>query len=148
MTPTGFPTRVRASLRARGQRGHEAEDRDVWSRYGEIEICEREQLADPVTIAIRGRTWPLIGAIAHAVLRLGGAEIPESVPIGRGFRLVHGGPGVVIHRKTTIGDGVTVFQGVTLGRADIYLDSDATEFRGIVVEDNVTLCAGAKYSRS
>jgi serine O-acetyltransferase len=51
---------------------------------------------------------------------------------------------VVIHPSTTIGNNVTVFQGVTLGRADIYRSNETTPFEGIVLEDNVTVCAGAK----
>jgi serine O-acetyltransferase len=99
---------------------------------------------DIVGAAIRARRVPLVGAAATIFLRAGGAEIPRSVVIGRGFRLVHGGSGVVIHPKTVIGDRVAVFQGVTIGRADIFRPNDATPFEGIVIEDGVVLCAGAK----
>lgn len=104
----------------------------------------RIRVPNAVNVAIRVRSWPMLGTIAHAVLRLGGAEIPPSVRIGPGFRLVHGGSGVVIHGATTIGAGVTIFQGVTIGRADFPSASDMAPIRGVVVEDGVTLGAGAK----
>ena len=104
----------------------------------------RMRVPNAVNVAIRARDWPMLGTIAHAVLRLGGAEIPPSVRIGPGFRLVHGGSGVVIHGTTTIGARVTIFQGVTVGRADIHVAGDTTAFRGVVLEDGVTLSAGAK----
>lgn len=99
---------------------------------------------DIVGALIRARRLPVIGAPATFLLRIGGAEIPRSVVIGRSFRLVHGGSGVVIHPKTVIGDRVAVFQGVTIGRADIYQPNDASPFERIVIEDGVVLCAGAK----
>lgn len=98
----------------------------------------------PLDLVIRARSLPILGRLAYFVVRLAGAEIPRSVRIGRHFRLVHGGSGVVIHPNTTIGNNVTVFQGVTLGRGDIYRSNQETPFVGIVVEDNVTVCAGAK----
>jgi serine O-acetyltransferase len=102
------------------------------------------RVPNPVNVAIRARTWPMSGALAHALLRLGGAEISPSVRIGPGFRLVHGGSGVVIHPTTTIGAGVTIFQGVTVGRAGVHEASDPMAVEGVVIEDGVTLGAGAK----
>ena len=64
--------------------------------------------------------------------------------IGPGFLLHHGGVGVVIHPKTTIGARVGIYPGVTLGRADVYRASSASKFVGLVVEDDAILGAGAK----
>ena len=56
----------------------------------------------------------------------------------------HGGVGVVIHPKTTIGKNVSVYPGVTLGRADVYRPIQASKFEGLRVGDDVILGAGAK----
>jgi serine O-acetyltransferase len=86
----------------------------------------------------------LFGKLAYFMLKLLGVEIPVSVEIGPGFLLHHGGMGVVIHPKTTIGVRVGIYPGVTLGRADIYRPTHESGFEGIVVEDEAILGAGAK----
>lgn len=64
--------------------------------------------------------------------------------IGPGFLLHHGGMGVVIHPKTSIGANVGIYPGVTLGRADVYRPAAESRFEGIVVADEVILGSGAK----
>jgi len=93
---------------------------------------------------VYARKNPLFGKLAYLLLKLMGAEIPVSVAIGPGFLLHHGGVGVVIHPKTTIGARVGIYPGVTLGRADVYRPASQSKFEGIVVEDDVILGAGAK----
>jgi serine O-acetyltransferase len=88
-------------------------------------------------------------SLAYKALKLLGVEIPPDVSIGRGFRLAHGAPGLVISVATVIGDNVKVFQGVTLGFADEYLRPDQlptemADIGGIVLEDDVVIGAGAK----
>ena len=56
----------------------------------------------------------------------------------------HGGHGVVIHSKSKIGDRVHIYQGVTLGRADIYLPGEQSKFEGIEIGDDVILAPGCK----
>ncbi len=90
------------------------------------------------------RRKPLIGRLAYYLLKLLGAEIPCSVPVGEGFELAHGGFGVVVHSKTAIGKRVKLYPGVTLGRADIYLPASQSKFEGIVIEDDVILSPGCK----
>lgn len=90
------------------------------------------------------RQHRLFGRLAYFILKWMGAEIPLSVAIGPGFLLHHGGVGVVIHPKTSIGAGVGIYPGVTLGRADVYRPASQSLFEGIVVEDDVILGAGAK----
>ncbi len=90
------------------------------------------------------RKLPLIGALAYYCLKLRGIEIPRRVPIGKDFELAHGGFGVVIHSKTTIGNRVKIYPGVGTGRADIYRPSNQSLFEGIVIEDDVILSPGAK----
>ena len=90
------------------------------------------------------RRKPLIGKLAYYLLKLLGTEIPCSVPVGEGFELAHGGFGVVVHSKTSIGKRVKLYPGVTLGRADIYLPVVQSKFEGIVIEDDVILSPGCK----
>ncbi len=86
----------------------------------------------------------LFGRLAYFLLKLLGAEIPLQVLIGPGFLLHHGGVGVVIHPKTIIGERVSIYPGVTLGRADVYRPVTQSAFEGILVGNDVILGAGAK----
>jgi serine O-acetyltransferase len=90
------------------------------------------------------RSWPLVGRLAYYALKLLGVEIPRAVPVGPGFELAHGGVGVVIHSKSSLGAGVKIYPGVTLGRADIHRPIEQSRFQGIVIEDDVILAPGAK----
>jgi len=96
------------------------------------------------TSLVYARRKPLIGKLAYLTLKLLGAEIPFRVEIGDGFLLHHGGYGVVIHPLCRIGNCVSIYPGVTLGRADIHRPADQSAFKGIVVGDNVILASGAK----
>lgn len=99
---------------------------------------------DFYTRLVYRRKLPVIGKLSYYLLKLLGSEIPISVPIGPGFILEHGGHGVVIHSKSRIGAGVHVYQGVTLGRADIYRPADQSAFEGIEIGDDVILAPGCK----
>lgn len=99
---------------------------------------------DFYTRLVYARQRPLIGKLAYYLLKLLGSEIPVSVPIGPGFLLEHGGHGVVIHSKAKIGSNVHIYQGVTLGRADIYLPMEHSQFKGIEIGDDVILSPGCK----
>jgi serine O-acetyltransferase len=101
-------------------------------------------MRDLPTTLVYARGWPVLGRLAYYALKLLGVEIPRSVPIGRNFELAHGGSGVVIHSHSVIGNGVKIYPGVTLGRADIYRPMQASRFEGIVIEDDVILAPGAK----
>lgn len=62
-----------------------------------------------------------------------GVDLPTSLNIGAGFKILHGW-GVVINREARIGANVTVMQGVTIGGTG----------GGIpVIEDDVIVCANA-----
>jgi serine O-acetyltransferase len=99
---------------------------------------------DFYTNLVYARKRPVIGKLAYYLLKLLGAEIPLSVKIGKDFQLEHGGFGVVIHSKTEIGDSVKIYPQVALGRADIHRPIEQSRFVGIVIEDEVILCPGAK----
>ncbi len=100
--------------------------------------------SDFYTRLVYARTSPLVGKLAYYLLKLLGSEIPLSVPIGPGFLLEHGGHGIVIHSKAKIGDRVHVYQGVTIGRADIYIPSTQSNFEGVEIGDDVILSPGCK----
>ncbi len=99
---------------------------------------------DFYTRLLSARQLPGVGKLFDYLLKLRGAEIPVSVPIGPGFLLEHGGQGVVIHSKAKIGTNVRVYQGVTLGRADCYLPVEQSAFEGIEIGDDVILSPGCK----
>jgi serine O-acetyltransferase len=99
---------------------------------------------DLPTRLVYARQLPLFGRLAYYALKLLGVEIPRSVPVGKGFELAHGGVGVVIHSRAVIGARVKIYPGVTLGRADIHLPMERSNFESIVIEDDVILAPGAK----
>ncbi len=99
---------------------------------------------DFYTRLVYARQMPVLGKLFYYLLKLLGSEIPVSVEIGPDFILEHGGHGVVIHSKARIGAGVHVYQGVTVGRADIYLPSEDSEFEAIEIGDDVILSPGCK----
>jgi len=103
-----------------------------------------ENEKDFYTRLVYARQWPVVGKLFYYLLKLLGSEIPLSVPIGPGFLLEHGGHGVVIHSKARIGARVHIYQGVTLGRADIYLPMSHSRFEGIDIGDDVILSPGCK----
>lgn len=95
-------------------------------------------------LLVAARRIPLLGVLAYYALKVLGVEIPRSVQIGSGFDLVHGGVGVVIHPRSTIGRDVKVYPGVTLGRADIHLPAAQSKFAGIEIGDGAILAPGSK----
>ena len=99
---------------------------------------------DLYTHLVYARKLPLVGRLAYYSLKFLGAEIPLSVKIGDDFELEHGGFGVVIHSRTTIGNRVKVYPNVTIGRADIYRPMSLSGFEGVHVDDDVILCPGSK----
>ncbi len=99
---------------------------------------------DFYTRLLYARQTPVIGKFFYYLLKLLGSEIPVSVPVGEDCILGHGGHGVVIHSKARIGNRVRIYQGVTLGRGDIYLPADQSQFEGIEIGDDVILSPGCK----
>lgn len=94
-----------------------------------------------VTRLIYLRNVPGLRRISKELLAVYGVEVPREVNVGPGLRVLHRGFGTVVHGATDIGRDVTIYHGVTIGRADVW---DATEgFDRIVIGDGVILCAGA-----
>lgn len=99
---------------------------------------------DYYTRLVYARRQPVIGRAAYLLLKLLGVEIPRSVVVGEGFELAHGGFGVVVHSKTSIGERVKIYPGVGIGRADIYRPAEESGFQAVIIEDDVILSPGAK----
>ena len=99
---------------------------------------------DIPTKLVYGRENPIFGRFFYYLLKIIGVEIPLQVSIGDDFELAHGGVGVVVHPNTLIGDRVKIYPGVTLGRADIHNKIEKSQFKGIVIEDDVIISPGAK----
>lgn len=92
------------------------------------------------------RYWG-IRHIAYVCLKALTVEIPRSVPGVGGLKLPHGAAGLVIHPTTKLMGSAKMFQGVTVGRADNYLEFShpaSAQAEGVVVEDGVQISAGAK----
>lgn len=73
-----------------------------------------------------------------------GMDLPTSVKIGNNLQLPHNSIGTVIHPNTSIGNNVKIYQNVTIGRADVNIPYTESKMRGIIIEDNVIIGAGAK----
>jgi serine O-acetyltransferase len=99
---------------------------------------------DIYSVLASWRKIPFLGQLAYYTLKVLGVELPRKVQVGEGLELVHGGVGVVVHSKTTIGARVKIYPGVTIGRADIYRPADESRFEAVVIEDDVILCPGSK----
>lgn len=97
-----------------------------------------------VTALIYRRRQRLLGRLVQEALALYGMEVPAAVEIGPGLTVFHRGFGTVLHPYTTLGANVTLYNGVTLGRADPWIAQEASAMERIVVEDGVCVCAGAK----
>ena len=77
---------------------------------------------------------------------LTGIDIHPGAQIGEKFFIDHG-TGVVIGETAVIGNGVRIYQGVTLGAKSFPLDENGNPIKGMprhpIVEDNVTIYSGA-----
>lgn len=75
-----------------------------------------------------------------------GIDIHPGANIGDSFFIDHG-TGVVIGETCTIGSGVKLYQGVTLGAKSFPLDENGNPIKGVKrhpdIEDNVVIYAGA-----
>ncbi|GAA1501533.1 hypothetical protein GCM10009760_64420 [Kitasatospora kazusensis] len=97
-----------------------------------------------VTSLIYRRRHPLFGRVVQEALALYGVEVPAAAEIGPGLTVFHRGFGTVLHPYTTLGADVTLYNGVTIGRADPWVPQELSPMRRVVLEDGVVVCAGAK----
>jgi serine O-acetyltransferase len=82
--------------------------------------------------------------IASKLIFLCGCQLPLDVKIGQNVLFAHNAVGTVIHRKTVIMDNAYIFQGVTIGKADIFEDYKHSKVNGFIIGEGSALCAGAK----
>ncbi|KDN85001.1 serine O-acetyltransferase [Kitasatospora cheerisanensis] len=97
-----------------------------------------------VTSLIYRRRSRLFGRLVQEALALYGMEVPAAAEIGPGLTVFHRGFGTVLHPFTTLGANVTLYNGVTIGRADPWIPQEHSPMRRVVLEDGVVVCAGAK----
>ena len=97
-----------------------------------------------VTALVYRRRTPLVGRLVQELLALYGMEVPAAVEIGPGLAVFHRGFGTVLHPFVTIGANVTLYNGVTIGRADPWIPQEESGMERVVIEDDVCLCSGAK----
>lgn len=110
-----------------------------------MQPLSQDALNLPERIIRISRGLPVLRRASLATLKLLGLEIPASVQIGSDLRLPHWARGLVVHEAVSIGDRVTIFQGVTLGRSDQYLPRALlNRGGGIDIGNDVVIGAGAK----
>lgn len=73
-----------------------------------------------LNIIMKFRNRKYIGEICGILLQgIYLIDIPSSVVINLNIKLVHNAPGLVIYPNCKIGSNVRIYQGVTIGRANI-----------------------------
>jgi serine O-acetyltransferase len=85
---------------------------------------------------------PVSRAIEFVIFFLFNSVVPVTATIGSGSRFAYGGIGVVLHKKTRIGDGCVIGQGCTLGAKEPYVSNENTE--GPSVGNNVYIGPGVR----
>jgi serine O-acetyltransferase len=142
MLGVGTLTRVAKELRCDVKA---ARERDPAARgVGPAEILAtwpgiHALLSHRVAHALHEAGMPLLPrSLSMATRALTGIEIHPAADIGQGLFIDHGS-GVVIGETASIGNDVTLYQGVTLGGTGF-----ATGKRHPTVQDNVTIGSGAK----
>jgi serine O-acetyltransferase len=96
-------------------------------------------LAHRISHALHRARVPIVPRLMATVTRsMTGIEIHPAAEVGRALFIDHG-TGVVVGETASIGDNVTLYQGVTLGGTGF-----ATGKRHPTVQDNVTIGSGAK----
>lgn len=93
-----------------------------------------------VRLVYRSRRSDPIGKLARRLCQLVGVEVPHPVRIGPGLTLPHSTVGLVLHTNTRVGAGVTIFQNVTVGQADVINPSAEAAFD---IGDDAVIGAGA-----
>jgi serine O-acetyltransferase len=92
--------------------------------------------------AVMLQKLPVVGPFFRAVLKLKGIDIPpHALKHAQNLILRHSG-NVVVHYMTRLGCNVTIHQGVTIGRGDIW-NAPSPDFRGFEIRDEAILCANA-----
>ena len=111
--------------------------------YPGLQAITVHRIAHPLYVKNVPLIPRIISEYAHTQT---GIDIHPGAKIGRSFFIDHG-TGVVIGSTTVIGDGVKIYQGVTLGALSIPRDQCGELIRNSkrhpTIEDDVTIYAGA-----
>lgn len=87
------------------------------------------------------------------------SKVPYEAEIGKGTKLGYGGIGVVIHKKSKIGNQCVISQHVTIGGGNskypglpkignnVHISHGAIVFGGITIGDNVEIGANAVVNK-
>ena len=95
-----------------------------------------------ITRLVYARRHPALRRPIREMLALWGVEFPPQAEVGAGLVLEHRAFGLVVSGAARLGKNVRLYQGVTIGGADVYNTTHQAE--AIVIEDDVIICAGAK----
>lgn len=90
------------------------------------------------------RRHRLLGRMARELMLVYGLDVPAAVEIEGRVHLQHRALGTVIHPATRIGNDVTIYHQVTIGRADAHVPAMTSPFRGIHLCEGVIIYPGAK----
>ena len=82
--------------------------------------------------------------IVRELMLLYGLDVPAGVKVGAGLTLQHRAMGTVLHPATVIGDRVTIYHQVTIGRQDAHVPWDQSSMERIEIGDDAILYPGAK----
>lgn len=82
--------------------------------------------------------------IARELMLLYGLDVPAEIVVGKNLILQHRGMGTVFHPDVVIGDNVTIYHQVTLGRADAHVPREQSPMHAIIVSDHAILYPGCK----
>lgn len=85
-----------------------------------------------------------IRAVREIMLLVAGLEVQAGTKIGKDLRLQHRGMGIIIHPSTIIGDRVTLYHQVTIGRKDAHIPEEESSMESIVIGDDAILFPGSK----
>lgn len=94
-----------------------------------------------VTRLIYARRNRFLRRPVRELLALYGVEFPPRAEVGPGLVVEHRGFGLVVSGLAKFGANVRLFQGVTIGEAQV---GDRDSMAGVTIEDDVIIGAGAK----
>jgi serine O-acetyltransferase len=102
-----------------------------------------DRLVERLVYAARARNNVLRRGPAHLLCKLLGVDIPPSVRVGTGLSLPHATAGMVIHGNSVVGDRVTIFHNVTVGRINTWHQEPQSKHGTANIGADVVLSAGA-----
>lgn len=82
--------------------------------------------------------------VREILLLVSNFEIHPSTTVAKGLSIQHRGMGTVIHPATDIGENVTLYHQVTIGRQDGHVPAAQSPMKRIVIGDHAVLYPGSK----